>query len=185
MWGPAASWSDEHEVRPPFGLRASAQWGEAAGGEEVVWETSHCIFPLLFLSHSFSAAHASSSLRAFSFSPITMSHIYPRLPAVQFAPLTLLSLPPPSLRWVDRTDIFSALPSFRTLSPCHFLFPSASSPPSSSSATKLAERHGPLCVTWLGAIFPHISPRSPSRWPTKLQSPIWRKNGCSLVCCTN
>lgn len=89
----------------------------------MVWETSHCIFPLLFLSHSFSAAHASPSLRAFLFSRITMSHIYPRLPAVLFAPLTLLSLPPPSLRWVDRTDIFSALPSFRTLSPCHFLFP--------------------------------------------------------------
>lgn len=122
-------WSAVHKVALALGplRREGKQQGRRGGG----LGTSLCIFPLLFLSHSFSPAHSSSFLqpRAFRlflflllrlFAHITFSHIPPWLPAALLAsPRSLCCSPRPSIFEV----IWPGLPSFRTLSSCHFLFP--------------------------------------------------------------
>lgn len=87
-----------------------------------------CIFPLLFLSHSFSPALSSSSscLPSRTFHLLSLLWLYISLTfgfVVVVLPLFSLSLHV----WghLTRPNPGSPffLPSFRTLSPCHFLFP--------------------------------------------------------------
>lgn len=89
------------------------------------------IFPLLFLSHSFSPTHSSSGFPALCFFFfLLISH---SLTLIHDSPLLT-----PCFRSFDQAYIFPSLPSFRTLSPCHFLFPVRQFPFFLCRCTKMA-----------------------------------------------
>lgn len=132
-WSPEAPGSATHEVPLALGpLHIEGKQQERKGGGL----GNLCIFPLLFLSHSFLPAllilsSFSCFPSLFFFSSVSfcsyhiLSYLYSTAScAVCLSPLTLLSLPPPALFeviWPGLHVPFS--PSFRTLSPYHFLFP--------------------------------------------------------------
>lgn len=127
-------------VQSPFGpsgpLHSEGKQQDRRGGG---LGNLFCIFPLLFLSHSYLPTHSSPPFSNLTlsifvfvfffclFARNTFSHICPWRPAaspfVVVVPSSLASPVPPCLKPFNQAYMFPSLPSFRTLSPCHFLFP--------------------------------------------------------------